>query len=261
MITSDTLAATSLAHELIDLEERYGAHNYHPLDVVLARGEGCWVWDVDGNRYLDCLAAYSALNQGHCHPRIVSAMVEAGPAADPHQPRLSQRSAGPLLPRGERAHGLPPRAAHEHGRRGGGDGHQGRPQVGLHGEGRARRPGRDHRCQRTTSPAAPSPSSPSPTSRSTATASGPSRPASRSCPTATPWRSRRRSRPTRWPCSWSPSRARGASSSRPRARCADVREICTRHDVLMHRRRDPDRPRPHRPHCSPSSTRASGPTA
>jgi ornithine--oxo-acid transaminase len=62
------------AQELIDLEERYGAHNYHPLDVVIERGEGVWVWDVDGNRYLDCLAAYSAVNQGHCHPRLLAAL-------------------------------------------------------------------------------------------------------------------------------------------------------------------------------------------
>ena len=63
------------AAALIGLEERLGAHNYKPLDVVLARGEGCWVWDVDGERYLDCLAAYGAVNQGHQHPRIVAAMV------------------------------------------------------------------------------------------------------------------------------------------------------------------------------------------
>ncbi len=60
--------------ELIALEERHGAHNYHPLDVVISRAEGVWVWDVDGNRYLDFLAAYSAVNQGHCHPRIVAAL-------------------------------------------------------------------------------------------------------------------------------------------------------------------------------------------
>ena len=64
------------AAELIDLENRYGAHNYKPLDVVLARAEGVWVYDVDGKRYLDCLAAYSAVNQGHCHPRILEAMLE-----------------------------------------------------------------------------------------------------------------------------------------------------------------------------------------
>lgn len=60
----------------IKLEETYGAHNYHPLDVVIEKGEGIWVWDVEGNKYLDFLSAYSALNQGHCHPKIYQAMVE-----------------------------------------------------------------------------------------------------------------------------------------------------------------------------------------
>ena len=63
------------AADLIGTESRLGAHNYKPLDVVLARGEGVYVWDVDGNRYLDCLSAYSAVNQGHCHPKILEAMV------------------------------------------------------------------------------------------------------------------------------------------------------------------------------------------
>lgn len=62
--------------DYIALEERYGAHNYHPLDVVVARAEGIWVWDVEGNRYMDFLASYSAVNQGHCHPKIVQALVE-----------------------------------------------------------------------------------------------------------------------------------------------------------------------------------------
>jgi len=62
--------------EYIDLEDRYNAHNYKPLDVVLTRGQGCWVWDVEGKRYLDFLSAYSAVNQGHAHPRILKAMVE-----------------------------------------------------------------------------------------------------------------------------------------------------------------------------------------
>lgn len=57
------------------LEDRFGAHNYHPLDIVLSRGEGIWVWDLEGKRYLDCLSAYSAVNQGHCHPRILDAMI------------------------------------------------------------------------------------------------------------------------------------------------------------------------------------------
>lgn len=62
--------------DYIELEERYGARNYHPLDVVIARGEGVWVYDVEGNRYLDCLSAYSAVNQGHVHPKILAALVE-----------------------------------------------------------------------------------------------------------------------------------------------------------------------------------------
>ncbi|NLX66317.1 MAG: ornithine--oxo-acid transaminase [Bacteroidales bacterium] len=60
----------------IGLEERYGAHNYHPLPVVLSSGKGCFVWDVDGKRYFDFLSAYSAVNQGHCHPKIVAALKE-----------------------------------------------------------------------------------------------------------------------------------------------------------------------------------------
>jgi len=66
----------STSEKLIATEQRLGAHNYKPLDVVLTRGEGVYVWDTDGNRYLDCLSAYSAVNQGHCHPKILAAMVE-----------------------------------------------------------------------------------------------------------------------------------------------------------------------------------------
>jgi ornithine--oxo-acid transaminase len=62
------------AKNFIELEETYGAHNYKPLDVVLNRGKGVWVWDVDDRKYLDCLAAYSAVNQGHCHPKIIDAI-------------------------------------------------------------------------------------------------------------------------------------------------------------------------------------------
>ena len=62
--------------DYIALEDEYGAKNYHPLEAVLCRGEGIWVWDVEGNRYMDCLSAYSAVNQGHCHPRIVKALTE-----------------------------------------------------------------------------------------------------------------------------------------------------------------------------------------
>lgn len=63
------------SQQAIDLEDKYGAHNYHPLPVVLSKGEGVYVWDVEGKRYYDFLSAYSAVNQGHCHPKIVDAMV------------------------------------------------------------------------------------------------------------------------------------------------------------------------------------------
>ena len=71
-----TLERRSTAADFIAREAHYGAHNYKPLDVVLTCGEGVYVWDVDGKRYLDCLSAYSAVNQGHCHPRILAAMTE-----------------------------------------------------------------------------------------------------------------------------------------------------------------------------------------
>ena len=72
----EAIEETVLTSEFIRLEERYGAHNYHPLDVVIERAEGVWVYDVDGNRYLDCLASYSAVNQGHCHPEILKTLIE-----------------------------------------------------------------------------------------------------------------------------------------------------------------------------------------
>jgi ornithine--oxo-acid transaminase len=73
---NDIALNRSLTAQLIETEALYGAKNYKPLDVVLTRGEGVHVWDVEGRRYLDCLSAYSAVNQGHCHPKILAAMVE-----------------------------------------------------------------------------------------------------------------------------------------------------------------------------------------
>jgi len=67
---------TYTTENIINLTERYSAHNYHPLPVVLVRGEGCWVWDADGKKYYDMLSAYSALNQGHRHPRVIGALME-----------------------------------------------------------------------------------------------------------------------------------------------------------------------------------------
>lgn len=72
VLSFSTLAST----ELMELEDRFNAHNYHPIPVVLERGEGVYVWDVEGRRYYDFLSAYSAVNQGHCHPRIIDALVE-----------------------------------------------------------------------------------------------------------------------------------------------------------------------------------------
>ncbi|HYI77166.1 MAG TPA: ornithine--oxo-acid transaminase [Chryseolinea sp.] len=70
------LGTITSSQEAIALEEKFGAHNYHPLPVVLAKGEGVFLWDVEGKRYYDFLSAYSAVNQGHCHPRIVAALIE-----------------------------------------------------------------------------------------------------------------------------------------------------------------------------------------
>ena len=64
------------SQDFINLEEKHGAHNYHPIDVVIDKGKGVWVWDVEGKKYLDFLSAYSAVNQGHCHPKIVNALIE-----------------------------------------------------------------------------------------------------------------------------------------------------------------------------------------
>jgi len=78
---------TTHTQELIDLENNYGAHNYHPLDVVLERAQGVWVYDVEGKRYLDCLASYSAVNQGHCHPKILETLI-----AQAHKVTLTSRA-------------------------------------------------------------------------------------------------------------------------------------------------------------------------
>src|SRR5690554_1217768 len=71
-----SMTKQSASQQAIDLENKYGAHNYEPLPVVLSRGEGVYVWDVEDKKYYDFLAAYSAVNQGHCHPKIVEAITE-----------------------------------------------------------------------------------------------------------------------------------------------------------------------------------------
>lgn len=75
-MTANTVSANLSTQEYIQMEEQYGAHNYHPLDIVIDHAEGCWVYDVEGKKYLDCLSSYSALNQGHCHPKILKTLKE-----------------------------------------------------------------------------------------------------------------------------------------------------------------------------------------
>lgn len=76
MVEAETNNRPQSTNEFIALEERWGAHNYHPLDLVIEKAEGAWVYDVEGNKYLDCLSAYSAVNQGHCHPKLVAALID-----------------------------------------------------------------------------------------------------------------------------------------------------------------------------------------
>jgi len=76
MAAQEVLEQKLTFKDYVELEEKYGAHNYHPLDVVIERAEGVWVYDVEGKKYLDCLASYSAVNQGHCHPKILATMLE-----------------------------------------------------------------------------------------------------------------------------------------------------------------------------------------
>ena len=88
MITEELMGVTTNAQTVIDTEHKYGAHNYHPLPVVLERGEGVFVWDTDGKKYYDFLSAYSAVNQGHCHPTIISALNEQAKSL---MPRVTAR--------------------------------------------------------------------------------------------------------------------------------------------------------------------------
>ena len=73
---TSTINLSANTQHFLELEERYGAHNYHPLPVVISKGEGVFLWDVDGKRYFDFLSGYSAVNQGHGHPMIIAALIE-----------------------------------------------------------------------------------------------------------------------------------------------------------------------------------------
>ena len=127
---------------------RHTAPNYAPLPVTIVEGEGAWVTDASGRRYLDCLSAYSALNFGHRHPRLVAAAARATRPAHAVQPRVRKRPARPVLRRARRPLRHGSRAPHEHRSRGRRVGDQGRAPVGLSREGCAARPCRDHRLHR-----------------------------------------------------------------------------------------------------------------
>ena len=86
-------ASTTSTDYFIEMADRYGAHNYKPLPVVIAKADGVWVEDVDGKKYMDMLAAYSAVNQGHRHPRLVKAMTGAGRTLHADLARVPQRPA------------------------------------------------------------------------------------------------------------------------------------------------------------------------
>ncbi len=134
--------------DAIALEARYSAANYHPLPVVLTRGQGAWLWDVDGRRYLDMMSAYSAVSHGHAHPRIIAALeAQARRLAVPSRAFYNDRL-GPFLEKLCAVAGSRRGAADEHRRRGGRDGDQGGAALGLSRQGHRRRPRRDHRRRR-----------------------------------------------------------------------------------------------------------------
>ena len=91
--------------DLQGIEKKFGANNYNPLDVVLARGQGAWLWDIDGKRYLDCLSAYSAVNQGHCHPRIVETLQKQAERLTLVSRAFRDENLAPFLGRDPRTYG------------------------------------------------------------------------------------------------------------------------------------------------------------
>ena len=210
----------------IALTERWAAHNYHPLPVVMPSGEGAWVTDVEGQRYLDCLAGYSALNFGHGHPRLLARAATQLPVTLTSRAFYNDQL-GPFAEALSSADRQRPRAPDEHRRRGGRDRASRSAALGLPGQGRAGRTRRRSSSAAGTSTAAPRRSSASPTTRPSATL----RTLHARLPTvpfgdAAAIGPRSRRTPSR--CCSSRSRARRGWSSRRRASCATVREICSR---------------------------------
>ncbi|KAH9453131.1 hypothetical protein Pst134EB_017063 [Puccinia striiformis f. sp. tritici] len=96
-LDKSTNGDTFTSQGLIDLENQYGAHNYHPLPVVFDRAEGCKVWDPEGKEFIDCLSAYSAVNQGHCHPKILKALIDQASRLTLSSRAFHNSSLGPYL--------------------------------------------------------------------------------------------------------------------------------------------------------------------
>ena len=222
--------------------------------------EGAWVTDVDGRRYLDCLAGYSALNFGHRHPALIAAAHAPARPGDADQPRLRARPVRPVLPRARRAVGKDLVLPMNTGAEAVETGDQGGPQVGLRGQGRPRRPGADRRGRRQL---------PRPHHHDRQLLHRPRR-ARRLRPVHArlhgravrrPGRAGRRDRrPPPSPCCSSRSRARPGVLVPPPGYLAGVRRICARRArAASCRRRGPVRPRPHRRHLRLRRTPASTP--
>ena len=136
------------ADQAVEAEDRHGAHNYDPLRIVLCRGEGVWVRDVEDRRYFDALSAYSAMNFGHRHPRLVRAATEQLERLTLTSRAFHNDQLGPFCAELAEFCGQRSRAADEHGRRGGRDGDQARAKVGLRAQGRRTGSRRDRRVRR-----------------------------------------------------------------------------------------------------------------
>ena len=248
-------------HEHIELTETYAAHNYHPLPVVLAEGEGAWVTDVDGKRYLDCLAGYSALNFGHGHPRLLAARTQQLDRLTLTSRAFYNDQLGPVRPRPGRADRQGPGPADELRRRGRGDRDQGQPPVGLPGQGRRR--GRRPRSSSwaATSTAAPRRSSASATTPDATAGYAPYTPGFRMVPYGDAAALRAAIDDTTVAVLLEPIQGEGGVIIPPEGYLREVRALCDETDVLMVADEIQSGSRPHRHARSPATTRTSCPTS